>query len=86
MIRFIAILGIFLVGVWIYCMVDAITSDAAEVRQLPKALWVLIVVVAPVLGALAWLAVGRPVAAPRGPRLPRPGYRGPEDDPEFWSR
>jgi hypothetical protein len=78
------LLSFVLVGLWIYCLIDIITSDRAQVRNLPKWAWFLIVFVVPPVGVILWFLLGRPprsygaserwsaggAQAPR-PRLPR---------------
>ncbi|WP_084956056.1 PLDc N-terminal domain-containing protein [Thermoactinospora rubra] len=76
---------------WLYSLFDVITSPEEETRNLPKVLWVLIVVVLPVAGSVLWFLLGRPRVAPGPPRAMRPRPetpsapppKGPEDDPEF---
>jgi hypothetical protein len=71
-----------------YCFLDVATSRSAEVRALPKPLWLAVVVLLPVLGPAAWLLAGRP--KPGTPRaVPRilptetgPGA-APDDDEAF---
>jgi hypothetical protein len=62
LVRFGGILFLAALAVWLYCVLDAATSDRAEVRRLPKALWVAVVLLTFIAGALAWLAWGRPRA------------------------
>ncbi|MDO5635493.1 MAG: PLD nuclease N-terminal domain-containing protein [Micrococcus sp.] len=73
----------------VYCIVDAVQSDEHEVRGLPKILWIVLVLLFPLVGGLAWLIAGRPKGilesffgdrnAGHGPR----GPLGPDDDPDF---
>ena len=63
-------LELVLFGLWIYCIIDSLVSDKAAVRALPKWLWVLLVVVLPPFGPIAWLILGRPPKAFSG------GYEG----------
>ncbi|WP_110182043.1 PLD nuclease N-terminal domain-containing protein [Nocardioides solisilvae] len=82
----------------IYCLVEAITADDGEVRHLPKIGWMLLILFFPVVGAVAWLAAGRPVArrrapgeraAPQFPEYDRPGRAAATDaasDEEFLAR
>lgn len=53
--------------VTIYALIDAIMTPRSQVRGLPKALWLLLVVIIPFVGAVAWLLLGRP---------PRSRYQG----------
>lgn len=67
----------------IYCLVQVAQSRPDRVRTLPRWAWALLIVLVPLLGAVAWLAVGRPAdqrpSAP--PRRSRP--IAPDDDPDF---
>jgi len=49
-----------LVLLWLYCLFDAISADAGRVRNLPKAAWVVIVLLLPDIGSVLWLVAGRP--------------------------
>ncbi|MFI6906757.1 PLDc N-terminal domain-containing protein [Nonomuraea sp. NPDC050394] len=79
---------------WLYSLFDVITTPEDEVRNVPKTLWVLVIILVPVVGGLLWFLLGRPVRGgaaedgpPRMPRRPAPPRqdppKGPEDDPEF---
>ena len=50
-------------ALWLYCIFDVIASDEALVRNLPRGLWLLLVIVLPTIGSVAWLALGRPLYA-----------------------
>ncbi|SOD70615.1 phospholipase D-like protein [Jatrophihabitans sp. GAS493] len=55
--------GIFsLIGllIWIYAVIDSITAPAERIRLLPKAVWVLIVLLFSVVGSVLWFVFGRP--------------------------
>ena len=83
------VLGLIVLAITIYSVIDAIQTEDARVQYLPKLIWiVLIVLTAPSgIGGIAWLVAGRA----RGPRSGRqgPNYpaapRGPDDDPDFLS-
>jgi hypothetical protein len=99
---FIRLGGIFtLVAVvlWLYAIFDALTAPAERVRTLPKAIWLIIVILLLDIGAIAWFVWGRPRAevnarvrqSPFGWQNhggPRGGSRSvaPDDDPEFLKR
>lgn len=76
---------------WVYCILDVIATDEALIRNLPKMMWLLIVIFIPQVGSIAWLALGRPPYAGWRPgdterrtsSTRRPYARGPEDDPTF---
>jgi hypothetical protein len=93
MIAFDGLVGVFLLGLWIYCIFDVITTDDALIRNLPKLLWLMLVLFLPDIGAIAWLVLGRPPRASfriggadsyRPARPARPAIaRAPEDGPRF---
>lgn len=86
MIRVLA--AVALLAFTVYCVVDAVQSEDHQVRGLPKILWIVLVLVFPLVGGIAWLIAGRPTSildvlfggrdqgGPRGPL-------GPDDDPDF---
>jgi hypothetical protein len=81
-------LFVFLAAVQLFFLVLALISalSVPRVRNLPRALWVLLILLIPLLGPLAYFLSGRPKAPPRehGPVLrskPRPA--APDDDPDF---
>ena len=49
----------------IYSLVEAISSRDDEVRHLSKVWWILLILLFPFVGSIAWLAAGRPTRAPR---------------------
>jgi hypothetical protein len=55
--------GLALLGLWLYCIVDVVTTDESLVRNLPKMVWLLIVVFLPDIGSIVWLIAGRPPSA-----------------------
>ena len=63
---------------WVFCFIQAVTSRQDEVRNLPKVAWILLVLFFPLLGSVAWLVAGRPVAA-----RPRPHERAAPGFPEY---
>ncbi|MDN5797827.1 MAG: PLDc N-terminal domain-containing protein [Intrasporangium sp.] len=74
----------------IYAFVDCLQTNGRRMRMLPKAVWLLLVLV-PVLGPVLWFISGRvdshAVQRPPGRGSSRPsGPRGPDDDPEFLRR
>jgi hypothetical protein len=53
-------LTLVLVGIWIYAIMDIVTTPAEDVQLLPKLLWLLLVIFFMALAAIAWLLLGRP--------------------------
>lgn len=76
------------VALTVYAVVDCIQTDDSRVRNLPKLMWILLVLLFPLVGPIAWFLAGRPPKANPGQgRRPqaRPP-RGPDDDPDFLRR
>jgi hypothetical protein len=68
--------GLLVLGLWIFCLLDVITTDEYACRNLPKGLWVLVVLLLPDIGSILWLIAGRPrITAPPG-GLPYKGNTG----------
>jgi phospholipase D-like protein len=55
-----AVVGIGFLILWIYCIYDVITTDAAIIRHLPKMVWLILVIILGDIGSILWLALGRP--------------------------
>lgn len=86
-------------GLAVYCALNVITTPESAVRNLPKLLWLALVVLFPVVGGIAWLVAGRPERAASRPyqgshggnpgvpaEYDRPGRAtasSPEDDAAF---
>lgn len=76
--------ALLVVGLLVYCLIDCLQAPTEAVRNLPKPVWLLLIVLLPTLGSIGWLLAGRPggSARPGGPQRPR-GPQGPDDDPDF---
>lgn len=85
---------------WLYAIFDALTAPPERVRLLPKAIWMIIVLLLLDIGAIAWFIWGRPRARV-GAKVSRQSPFGwqthgsdrqaigpvaPDDDPEFLKR
>jgi hypothetical protein len=68
----------------VYCWVEIAQSDPRQVRQLPRGLWALVVLI-PVGGPVGWLVFGRPNGDEVVQAAPQPRQRvvAPDDDPDF---
>jgi hypothetical protein len=78
------ILGLMVVVLTVYTLVECAMFDRSRIRGLPRWVWIFVILLVPVIGPLLWLAVGRG-------RRPAPGGRvnrsqAPDDDPEFLKR
>lgn len=81
----------------VYGVLNIVTTPAEQVRNLPKPVWLVLVVLLPLVGGIAWLVAGRPRpgdtragGAPqpgrpvaRPPRPPRAVSPAPDDDETF---
>ena len=81
-------LFVFLAAVQLVLLVLALIGalSADRVRTMPRALWVVAILVVPLLGPIAYFGWGRPLPAPREGRLVRhtaPRPSSPDDDPDF---
>ncbi|MEO7804941.1 MAG: PLD nuclease N-terminal domain-containing protein [Actinomycetota bacterium] len=85
--------GLLLLALWIYCIFDVISTDEVLIQNLPKMVWLILVIILPSIGSIVWLVIGRPYgqgfrpggAAP--PRRPMSTHEhraiGPEDSPRY---
>ena len=94
------LLGFLVLVFWVYCLFDVITAESTLVRNLPKGVWLILVIILVDIGGLAWIILGRPLNTSFVPGQTeyRPTYRpvdpaspvrraiGPEDSPEFEDR
>jgi hypothetical protein len=48
---------------WIWALFDCIATDGALCRNLPKGVWLILVILLPDIGGVAWLLLGRPEKA-----------------------
>lgn len=51
-------------GLLVYCLIDLLQTDSMLVRGLSKGWWVVLIIVLPLVGGIAWLVAGRPERAP----------------------
>lgn len=78
-----ALLVVIVVVLIVYSIFDVVAAPRQQIRWLPRALWLLVVLI-PVLGAVLWLVFGKGPERPVGPpRQSKPPVRGPDDDPDF---
>ena len=89
MLLFDGVFGLVAFGVWIFCIIDVITQPEAGIRNLPKLVWLLIVVLLADIGSIAWLVAGRPwTSVPRiaAPAPPPARATNPDDDEAFLAQ
>ena len=87
MVRVGGLVWFLMMGVWIYALLDVITTDSSLVRNLSKMTWVFIVFIGSFIGAIIWFIAGRPEKAgfkPGDTTYRKPiSFRAPDDDPDF---
>lgn len=76
MVRFWIALVAVAIGVILFALIDALMSDRSRVRGVSKPIWVLIILLVPVIGAVLWFAIGKT-------RKKRTVPIAPDDDPKF---
>jgi len=97
-----AFIVLFALALTVWAVVEAFAADPERVRGLPKSIWVIIVLLFLVFGAIAWFIFGRPRGnkalsrsktsrsngwgASAGAAPRRPAPMAPDDDPEFLLR
>lgn len=47
-------------SLWVVSVVDFTRTDEADIRTFPKDVWLLILALGSFMGAIMWIAVGRP--------------------------
>ena len=83
---------IYAVGIWIvftvFTTVYAVSARREDVRVLPKAAWIALCLVAPIVGGLLYLTLGRPLPTPDEYRDQGRTIKtvAPDDDPDFLRR
>lgn len=77
----------------VLALISCLSAERGAIRGLPRPVWVLLILLLPLLGAIAWFLAGRPVTRRPGPGggtptagpagRPRPKPAAPDDDPDF---
>ncbi len=91
--------GLVILALWVYCIFDVISTEQSRIQNLPKLVWLLIVVLIPPIGPIAWLLLGRPRGAsfkvgaseqrtesPAPPAVPPSFTERPAPDPDYQRR
>lgn len=79
------------VGLAAIAMISCLAvENRRRIRRMPRAVWVAVILLVPVLGAAAWFLLGRPLSLEptpgwrRWPGANQPSRRhSPDDDPDF---
>ncbi|GGK19282.1 membrane protein [Pilimelia terevasa] len=80
MARLLLLLTVVEIGLAIAALISCLSTDEGRVRVLPRIGWVIVILLFPIVGGVAWFAAGRD-RAPRPPAPRRP--LAPDDDPDF---
>ena len=76
MLVFDGLVGLLAFALWVFCLIDVITTDEFLCRNLQKSWWILIVLLLFDVGAVIWLVAGRPWPGAGRADLPYRGNRG----------
>ncbi|GAA1152530.1 hypothetical protein F4556_004120 [Kitasatospora gansuensis] len=75
-----------LLALWIWAFIDCLTTPEQEVKHMPKVIWVIVVLLFPLVGSIAWLAIGKRrdgLASARSASRSAGRQVAPDDNPEF---
>lgn len=66
-------------------LISCLSAEKHEIRALPRFVWVLVILLVPLLGAIGWFVAGRPArtGGASRPSTPRRRPVAPDDNPEF---
>ena len=68
MLRLAFIAAIVITALTIYSIIDCSRTPETAIRSLPKWAWLVIIILVPGIGAVAWIIAGRPQGPGRGRR------------------
>lgn len=74
------------VCVWIYTLIDCIRTDESRARGLPKAMWVILLILLPLVGSALWFTIGKGRTFSAPTRHPMTRQKAPDDDVAFLGR
>ena len=71
------------IAIQLYGLIDCAQREDSEVRSLPRWGWLIIIVLVPTIGAIAYLIAGRPKRPGGGSNKKPKRTIAPDDDPDF---
>ena len=74
------LLSLLVIALMIGALIDIITREDAQVKFLPKMVWIIIVILLPLIGGILWFAIGREYSE-AGIRMPRMQRRAQHPSP-----
>lgn len=91
MVRLYALLFLAQITLAVFALIGCLSAENEDIRALPRVAWILIILLFPLVGSIAWFAAGRPVQAHSRPGTWQMGGGfpksqrpvAPDDDPEF---
>ena len=92
MVRLFAVLFVVQLVLAVVALIGCLSADESEIRGLPRIAWVLIILLFPLVGSIAWFVAGKPATARKAggwapgagvPQHERPRPVAPDDNPEF---
>ena len=78
MVRLLFGLGVAVVVFTIFSLVDCALFEKTRIRGVPRAVWIIVILLLPVIGGVLWFIIGRGRRSSGGARS-----MAPDDDPEF---
>jgi Phospholipase_D-nuclease N-terminal len=67
--RLIPLLFLLEVALVAVALISCLSAEDGEIRTLPRVAWIFIILLFPLVGAVAWFSAGRPVPATDGVRI-----------------
>ena len=78
--RLLVIVPLIVLALDVFAIVDVILIEQRRVRAVPKFVWIILILLVPVVGAILWFFTGRESAAGSNGQ---PRIVAPDDDPSF---
>ncbi|MGI5244822.1 PLDc N-terminal domain-containing protein [Dactylosporangium sp. CA-139066] len=69
-------------------LIDCLSSEREDIRGLPRPVWLLLILLVPIIGPVAWFFAGRPISLEQRAGVIAGGrsrrrVTAPDDDPDF---
>ena len=84
MLRLAFIAAILVTALMIFAIIDCARTAEASIRSLPKWAWLVIIILVPGIGAVAWIVAGRPQGPGRGKHKRK--IVPPDDNPDWLKK